>query len=76
MVSNTRGSTSMSIVAFHRILITAAIAFCALFAGWEHAQYRLDGDGSRIVLGLVFAVLTVVLSVYLALLGRFLGRKS
>jgi hypothetical protein len=66
----------MSIVAFHRVLITAAIAFCALFAAWEYGQYRLDGDGSRMLLTLLFAVLAVGLVVYLALLGRFLGRKS
>ena len=66
----------MSIVAFHRVLISTAIAFCAFFAAWEFGQFRADGDGSRIVLGVVFAVLAVALGVYLALLGRFLGRKG
>lgn len=66
----------MSIVGFHRVLISAAIAFCAFFAAWELANYRADGDGSRIVLGVVFALLAVGLAVYLALLGRFLGRKG
>ena len=68
--------SSMSIVGFHRVLIGAAIAFCAFYAAWEFAQYQADGDGSRIVLGIVFAVLAVALGVYLALLGRFLGRKG
>lgn len=66
----------MSIVTFHRVLITAATAFCALFAAWEFGQYGGDGDGSRVVLGVVFAVLAVGLGIYLALLDRFLGRKS
>jgi hypothetical protein len=66
----------MSIVAFHRVLITFAIAFCALFAAWEYGRYQLDGDGTRIVLTLVFAVLAIALGVYLAFLGRFLGRKN
>ena len=66
----------MSIVGFHRVLITAAIAFCAFYAAWELAQYRVDGDGGRVVLGIVFAVLAAALGVYLALLGRILGRKG
>ncbi|MCK5449104.1 MAG: hypothetical protein KAJ43_13215 [Gemmatimonadetes bacterium] len=66
----------MSIVAFHRVLITAAIAFCAFFSAWEFGQYRRDGDGSGVVLALVFAVLAVGFGIYLALLDRFLGRKS
>lgn len=66
----------MSIVGFHRVLISAAIVFCAFFAAWEWGQYRADGDASRMVLGLVFAALAVALGVYLAFLGRILGRKG
>ncbi len=66
----------MSIVSFHRVLITAALAFCALFAWWEIARYQVDGDGLRLVLGIVFALLACALAVYLALLNRFLGRKG
>ena len=66
----------LSIIAFHRVLITAAIAFCAFFSAWEFGHYGRDGDGSRVVLALVFAVLAIALGVYLALLDRFLGRKS
>ena len=66
----------MSIVAFHRVLITAALVFCALFAWWELARYQDDGEDLRLALGIVFAFLAVALAVYLALLNRFLGRKG
>jgi hypothetical protein len=66
----------MSIVAFHRVLITTALAFCALFSWWELTRYLDDGDGLRLALGIVFALLACGLAVYLALLKRFLGRKG
>ena len=66
----------MSIVAFHRVLITAALGFCMLFAWWELARYQDDGEGLRLALGIVFAVLGIALAVYLALLKRFLGQKG
>lgn len=66
----------MSIVAFHRVLITAALAFCVLFAWWELVRYQDDGQGLRLVLGIVFGLLACALVVYLALLKRFLGGKN
>jgi hypothetical protein len=66
----------MSIVAFHRVLITVAVGFFALFAWWELARYQDDGEGLRLALGIVSALLAVALAVYLALLNRFLGRKG
>ena len=71
---NLRGH--MSIVAFHRVLIGAAIAFCGFYAAWELARYLAAGDGSRILLAAVFGLLAVGLGVYLAFLGRFLHRDG
>ncbi len=66
----------MSIVAFHKVLITAGISFCVLFAWWELTRYQDDGEGLRLALGIGFGLLACGLTVYLALLKRFLGRKE
>jgi hypothetical protein len=61
-----------SLVPFHRVLISAAIAFCAGFAWWMFTR----GNGESIayqVIGIVFAILAVLLAVYLWNLGRVLG---
>lgn len=62
-----------SLVPFHRVLIAAAIAFCAGFAWWMFT--RGDGGESVVyqVIGVVFAILAVLLAVYLWNLGRVLG---
>jgi hypothetical protein len=72
-MAHVRNGNLMSIVAFHRVLIVAAMAFCALFAGWEIARYQEDGDVGRLVLAVVFGILAAALVAYLALLKRFLG---
>lgn len=61
-----------SLVPFHRVLIAAAIAFCAGFAWW---MFTRDGGESVAyqVIGVVFAILAVLLAVYLWNLGRVLG---
>ena len=62
----------MSLVSFHKVLITAAILFCGGFAAWEVNRYATDGSGSPI-LAAVFGALAVLLAFYLAHLRRFLG---
>jgi len=62
-----------SLVPFHRVLIAAGIAFCAGFSWW---MFSLGGRSDSLVhsvLGLVFAVLAVLLAVYLWNLRRVLG---
>lgn len=66
----------MSLITFHRVLISAALAFCLLFAGWEFSRYQGDGDGTRLVLAIIFGILAVGLAIYLALLRRILGGKE
>ena len=63
----------MSLVAFHRLLISAGILFCAGFAAWEVRLYRQVGGTGAIVLAIVFAVLAIALIIYLRRLNRILG---
>jgi hypothetical protein len=62
----------MSLIGFHRFLIATAIVFCSGYAVWE-----FDRGGSRgIIVGGIFALLTVALTFYLRHLGRFLGYEG
>ncbi len=62
-----------SLIPFHRVLISAGILFCGGFAIWTFAA-AADSEGAGLwVLGGVFAVLAVVLAVYLWNLKRILG---
>ncbi len=65
----------MSIIGFHRFLISTAILFCAGFAAWEFARFAGDGGTPALVLGIGFAVGTVLLTYYLINLARFLDRE-
>lgn len=65
----------MSLVGFHRFLITTAILFCAAFAGWQYTQFSRTEAGGSLAVAVVFAVLAVGLGVYLARLDDFLGRE-
>jgi hypothetical protein len=66
----------MSLVAFHRGLIAAAIVFCAGYGVWELLQYSRTGSGTSLALGVLFPVLAVGLGYYLSRLGRFLGYEE
>ena len=63
----------MSLVAFHRFLISAGILFCAGFAAWETRAFMENGGALSIVLAITFAVLGIGLVLYLLRLNRFLG---
>jgi hypothetical protein len=60
----------MSLVAFHRVLILVAIAFCLGFAGWELRAWMSSGSG--LVMAAVFAALAAALTVYLIRLRSIL----
>lgn len=64
----------MSLVSFHKVLIATAILFCAGFAVWEFNRYT-GGSGS-LIMAVVFGVIAVLLSFYLAHLRRFLGDQN
>jgi hypothetical protein len=64
----------MSLIGFHRFLISAAILFCGVFAAFEFFAYADSGATGTAVLGGTFAVLTIGLVYYLVNLNRFLSR--
>jgi len=64
----------MSIITFHRFLITMAILFCGVFAGWEYLRYWREGGTLELTLGVTFTVLALALVYYLINLRRFLDR--
>lgn len=66
----------MSLVAFHRALIAAAIVFCFGYGVWELLAYRREGSGGSLVIAVVFGLLGVGLVVYLMRLNRFLGYEE
>ena len=63
----------MSLIAFHRFLIAAAILFCLGFGLWELLEARDGGGVGALALSLIFTLLGIGLIVYLMHLGRFLG---
>ena len=63
----------MSLIAFHRFLIAAAILFCLGFGLWELLAARDGGGVGALALALIFTLLGIGLIVYLVHLGRFLG---
>jgi hypothetical protein len=63
----------MSLISFHRFLIATAIVFCFGFGLWEFNAVGSDGGARAFVLGVVFTLLGIGMTVYLRHLGRFLG---
>jgi len=66
----------VSLIAFHRFLISAGIVFCAGFAAWEVRAFTRTSRPGSIVLAILFALLAVGLVLYLRRLNRILGYES
>ncbi|MFQ5688930.1 MAG: hypothetical protein ACE5HQ_01485 [Gemmatimonadota bacterium] len=67
----------MSIIGFHRLLITIAILFCAGFAVRESVRWAAGAGGLALLLAGGFALAAAGLGYYLAHLSRFLqGKRS
>lgn len=66
----------MSLISFHRFLISTGILFCAGFAAWQLEGFFGGGGAGALTLGLVFGAAALGLLYYLIRLDRFLGRKS
>ena len=65
-----------SLIPFHRVLIATAIVFCAGFAWWMFSMRGGGGSTPYALLGVIFAILAVVLSIYLWNLRRVLGYRD
>ena len=65
----------MSLISFHRFLIVTAIVFCFGFALWEFSGAGSGGFAAAL-LGSVFTLLGLGLTVYLRRLARFLGYEE
>ena len=63
----------MSLIAFHRLLIAAAIAFCLGFGVWELRAFTRDSRVATLALALTFLVLGFAFVFYLWRLNRILG---
>jgi hypothetical protein len=61
-------------VAFHRLLITTAIVFCAGFAVWGWREYQATHTSWALASTIAFAVFAVGFAAYLANLRKFLGQ--
>jgi hypothetical protein len=66
----------MTLIGFHRLLISAAILFCGGFALREFSVFSETGGTLTLVLGITFGVLSVGLGYYLANLQRFLDGRA
>lgn len=66
----------MSLLSFHRFLITTAIVFCGGYAAWEFVRFSRMGAGWDMVLGVVFTVLTLLLLIYFNRMAAFLGYRD
>jgi membrane protein implicated in regulation of membrane protease activity len=65
-----------SLIPFHRVLIVAAIVFCAGLSWWMFSMSGSPGSTPYQALGVIFAILAVVLTVYLWNLRRVLGYRD
>ena len=63
----------LSLISFHRVLIVAAILFCAGYGAYELLAFTRGGGNGSLVISGVFFVFTAGLSYYLWHLKRFLG---
>ncbi len=61
-------------IAFHKVLIVTAIAFCVFFAVWGWREHQQTGTAWSLASSIAFAVFAVGFAVYLKFLSRFLGK--
>lgn len=66
----------MSLIHFHRFLISAGILFCAGFGIWQFFAFPGEGLAWSVMFGGVFLALAAGLTYYLFNLKRFLGYED
>ncbi len=62
----------MSLIAFHKFLISTAIVFCLIFSIRQFLDFKATGDGLTLVTGIAFGIAAVGLGIYLRHLGAVL----
>ena len=62
----------MSLIAFHKFLITTAIVFCLGFALRQLSEFRATGDGWTLLAAAAFGIAGLALGFYLRHLRNFL----
>ncbi|MDX1673387.1 MAG: hypothetical protein R3314_01200 [Longimicrobiales bacterium] len=62
----------MSLIAFHRVLILTAIAFCLGFSAWQLFASTTGSGTARVLVAALFFGLAVGLTVYLVRLRSIL----
>lgn len=65
-----------SLIPFHRVLIATAIVFCGGLAWWMFSMRDQGGSTPYALLAAIFAILAVVLAIYLWNLRRVLGYRD
>jgi hypothetical protein len=66
----------MSLLTFHRGLISVAVVFCVGYGLWELARFMGPGGDGHLLVGALFLFLGIGLAWYLARLNRILGYSS
>lgn len=67
---------AVSLIAFHRLLITAGILFSGGFSAWQVQRFLENGAALHVLLAAAFAAAALGLIWYLLNLDRFLGRST
>lgn len=71
-----RTPTLMSLIGFHKVLITTGILFSGGFGVWQIVRFAGGGGWPELLLAAAFVAGAASLAVYLAHLDRFVGRPE
>ncbi len=66
----------MSLIGFHKVLISAGILFSGGFGVWRLVRFGADGGWAELLVAGAFLAGAVLLGVYLAHLDRLVGRPE
>ncbi len=66
----------MSLIAFHRFLISTAILFCLGFSVRQFSEFQVTGGSWPLILAIVFGIAAAALGYYLVHLRDFLRLPS
>lgn len=66
----------MSLIGFHKVLISTGILFSGGFGIWRLVRFTADGGWTEILVAGAFLAGAVLLGAYLAHLDRLVGRPE